>query len=80
MGPLIVDDSAPHPEQASVAVRRDLHVPVLVAFLDRGEEVLAPVLDPLDRLAEQERGGDGRRLVGVEDVLAAESAAHVRER
>ena len=79
LGPLIVDDPAPHPEQAPLAVGGDLHVPVLVTFLDRGEEMLAAVLDPLDRLSEQEGGGDGRRLVGVEDVLAAEPAAHVRD-
>ena len=77
-GALIVDDPPPYPEQAPLAVRRDLQVPVLVALLDRGEEVLAAILDPLDRLAEQAGGGDGRRLVGIEDILAAETAAHVR--
>ncbi len=37
---------------AAVAVERHRHRPVLVALLDGGEEMLAPILDPFERAAE----------------------------
>jgi len=40
-----------HREQAAVIVERNLEVPILVALLDGGEEMLAPVLDSRDRPA-----------------------------
>ena len=52
-----MDHLAAHAQEATVVVERDLEVPILVALLDRGEEMLAPVLDPLDRPSQQEQDG-----------------------
>ena len=58
-------------------VDRDLHVPVLVALLLGGEEVLAPVLDPFDRPAQRQRRRGERAVFGIEAALRAEAAADV---
>ena len=49
-----MDHLAAHAEQAAVVVEGDFEIPVLVALLDRGEKMLAPVLDPLDRPSQQQ--------------------------
>ncbi len=68
---------AAHTEDAGLGVDRDLHVPVLVALLLGGDEVLAPVLDPLDRAAHRQRGGGERAILGIEAALRPEAAADV---
>ncbi len=70
-------ERAAHAEDLRVAVDRDLHVPILVALLLGGEEILAPVLDPFDRPLQRERRGGKRAVFGIEAALRAEAAADV---
>ena len=65
------------PRILPVAVDRDRDLPVLVALLGRGEEMLAPVLDPLYRPAELQRGRRYHRLLRIEDRLGPEAAADI---
>ena len=53
------------------------HVGVLVARLPGGEQVLAPVLDPLHRRADLRRGEHQAHLVALHHDLLAEPAAGV---
>ena len=50
----------------------------LPPFLDAGEQVLATVLEPLDRAAQPERQVGHQEVFRVERLLDAERAAHVR--
>ena len=52
-------------------------VPVLVAFLDRGEKVLAAILDPPHGSFENSACHAGHRVFGIQEVLPAERAPHV---
>ena len=61
----------------AVVVERDLHVRELVARVTGRQQVLAAVLDPLDRLAEEERREHDRALLAVHEHLLAEAAADV---
>ena len=65
---------ADHP----VALERQLAVHVVVAGEAGGDQVAGAVLDPLDGLAEQQRGGRGHDVAGVDRHLVAEPAADVR--
>jgi hypothetical protein len=73
-----VDQLPAHGEQASLMVEGDLEIPMLVALLDRGEKMLAPVLDPFDRLPQEEACGGERHLLRIHHKLGAEAAADVR--
>ena len=64
-------------QHAAVGVDRHLHVPVLVALADGGDEILAAVLHPSQRPAEQQRRGRQRQLLGMERRLRSEAAAGV---
>ena len=66
-------------ERLDLAVlrRADLGVDVVVAGERVGLEVLGAVLDPLDRLADEERRRDGENVAGIDRHLAAETAADV---
>ena len=55
VGALVVDHAAAHAEQPAVVVERDLEIPILVALLDRRQEMLAPILDPFDRPPQHQR-------------------------
>ena len=77
VGAVVVQHRAAHAEDAAVAVDAELHVPDLVALLRRGREVLAPVLDPLDRRAELQRRRRHRDVLGIEHELGSEPAADV---
>ena len=72
-----MDHAAAHAEQAAVSVEGDFEVPVLVALLDGGEEMLAPVLDPFDRPAQHQAGGGKRHLLRIHHELGAEAAADI---
>ena len=61
----------------AVGVERHLHGAVLVARLARGEQVLAPVLDPLQRRADLRRREHQAHLVALDHDLLAEAAAGV---
>jgi hypothetical protein len=53
-----------NPKYACVAVDRDLGLPILIALLRRGNKMLAPVLDPFQRAADEQRGeARSRRLL-----------------
>ncbi len=78
IGAFVVDHLSAHAEEPSVVVEGDLEVPILLALLNGGEEMLAPVLDPLDRPPQDEAGGGERRLFRIEHELGAEAAADVR--
>ena len=52
-------------------------VAVLVPRLPGGEQVLAPVLDPLQRRADLRRGEHHAHLVALDEDLLAEAAAGV---
>ena len=66
-----------HRLDLAVLGRADLDVDVVVAGERVRLEVLRAVLDPLDRLADEERGGDGQDVARVDRHLAAEPAADV---
>ena len=72
-----MDHLAAHAEEAAVVVERDFEVPILVALLDRGEKMLAPVLDPFDRPSQQQARRRQRHLFRIHDELGAEAAADV---
>ena len=57
--------------------RAQLGVDAVVAGEGVGLQVLRAVLDPLDRLAGQERGRDGQHVARIDRHLAAEAAADV---
>ena len=61
----------------AVLGRAHLGVDVVIAGERIRLEVLRAVLDPLDRLAGQERGGDGQDVARVDRHLAAEPTADV---
>ena len=67
-------------EHPAFIVDRHLGIPVLVALLGGGDEMLAPILDPLHRLAAQAGGERHADLFGVGDQLGAEAAADIRRR
>ena len=49
IGTLVVIYGAANALNPSLRIDRDLDVPLLVAFLDRSEEMLAPILNPFYR-------------------------------
>ena len=77
VGTLVVEQRAAHAEDRTLAVERDLEVPLLIAFLDRGQKVLAAVLDPFDRAAEQAGCERHHHLLGIDQVLGAEAATDI---
>ena len=77
---MIVDQAAAHAAHAAVGVGGDLDRPILIALLRRIGEMLAAVLDPFDRAAQQRRGGDDRDVLGIDAQLRAETAADIGRR
>ena len=66
-------------EHAAGVVETDLDFVYLSPLVVDREEVLLPILGPLDRAAQPHRGEGHEQLVGVEQHdLRAEAAAHVR--
>src|SRR5262249_20241787 len=76
--PLIVQHVAAHAAQPSIPINRYLDIPDLIALLDGADAMLATVLHPLQRRAEQTGGTDDRYLLRVDAILRAKSAAYVR--
>ena len=66
-------------EDAPVRVERQLDRRALPAALRRRDQVLAPVLDPLDRPPELDRGQRHHRRLDRQRALGAERAADVRD-
>ena len=75
--PVVRERLDPEPRDRAVVVQAQLGVDVVVPRERVGLEVLAPVLDPLDRPAERQRGDDRDDVARVDRHLAAEAAADV---
>ena len=67
-------------EDFCLGIERDLQRPVLVALLRRIGEMLAPILDPLDRAAGEARSRDDRDVFRIDAELRAKTAADVGRR
>ncbi len=78
IGAVLVDQRAANAADFAAGVERHLHVPDLVALLGGGDEVLAAVLDPFHRPAQEQRGERNHRLLLVEHELRSEAAADIR--
>ena len=78
IGAVVVHHGSAHAADRSVGVERSFDVPELIAFLGAGDEMLAPVLDPLDRPPEQEGGERDGDLLRVGHQLGPEPAADRR--
>ena len=74
------DDPRAHGEHAPVGVERELDLGLHSAALVGGEEVLEPVLDPLDRAAEPQRRRGRPPPPRARAALGAERAADVGQR
>ena len=72
-----MDETPAQAQQLALFVNRDFHVPILVALLLGGDEILAPVLDPLDGLADRHGGRRQRGIFHIEGALGPEAAAHI---
>src|SRR5919201_1069882 len=78
VGAEVRDDPGADPEDRPVLLRREFHVLDMVPPMDRRDEVLRPIFDPLDRTSEAHREMADVRLPGIDWDLAAEPAADVR--
>ncbi len=67
----------PQGQDLAVVGDRQLALHVVVAGEAGGDEVLAAGLDPLDRLADEQRGGGGHHVARVDRHLVAEAATQV---
>ncbi len=75
----VVQEFVAHPQDAPVAGDCDLGVVDLTSFLGGGEEVLAPVFDPLDRPVQLDRPPGDKNFLGQEHHdLGAKGAAYER--
>ena len=77
VGAVIVYQRAADAEQARLVIDRHFDIPVLVALLRRGDEMLEAVLDPFHRPLQQYGRQAGDDILRVEDQLRAEPAADV---
>ena len=73
----VVDQPAANAADAAIGVSRDLDRPILIALLRRIGEMLAAVLNPFHRAAQQGRGGDRGDVLGIDAQLWAKPAADV---
>ncbi len=78
VGPVVVPDRHVQPQHAALVVEADTNSLQLLALVGAGDEVLAPVLGPLDRVTQLARRPRHEHLLrpGVHD-LGAEPAADV---
>ena len=72
-----MDHRAADAPDPAVYLDCDLDVPVLVAFLVGGNEVLATVLGPFDRPTHEARDQGDQGLLDIVDRLRPETAADV---
>ena len=74
----VAGDVGAQRQQAAVPAETRLHQVAVVTGVAGGQQVLAAVLDPLDRRARQRpRHPAQRHVLGIEPGLDAEPAAHV---
>ena len=64
-------------EDLALGIQRHLDIPILIAFLRRRVEMLAPILDPFDRPLQHDRGDGCDDRFGIEAHLRAEAAADI---
>ena len=75
-----MDKTAAHAAHVPVGIRGDLDRPILVALLRRIGKMLAAVLDPFHRAAQQCRRGDDRDVLRIDAELGPETAADIGRR
>jgi hypothetical protein len=75
---VIVDHRSPNTPDRTFGIDRDLEIPNLISLLRRGNEVLATILNPLDRAPEQNCRERDHELFAVEYELRAESSSDIR--
>ncbi len=75
-----MDQSAAHADELAVGGDTDVERPVLVTLLRGVGEVLAPILDPFDRVLRELGRRHHRDVLGIDAKLGPEAAAHVRRR
>ena len=87
IGALVVEDLVLDRENAAVAIDGGANVVTLLARMVRGDQVLAAILDPLDRPAQAHRRGTHQHVFGIKLAADTETAAdmalvevHRRER
>ncbi len=75
---VVVDHAAANAAQPAIGLERHFQLPILVALLDGGEEVLAPILDPRHRSAGDEAGSGHRGILRIHDEFRPEPSTDVR--
>ena len=73
----VVQHAAAERQQLAVLIDSDRNLPVLVALLDRAEEMFAAILEPLHRTADLHCRRRDHCLLGIERRLRPEAAADV---
>ena len=77
IGALIVKEFAVDGEQAALRIDCGAYVKMLLPRVIGGEQMLAPVFDPLHRPSQPQRGEADENVLGVEFAAYAEAAADV---
>ena len=78
VGARVVREAIAQREQAALVVEADLDRVRLRAFLRGGQHVLEAILEPPHRPAQAQRQQRDQHVLGIDDQLGAEAAAHVR--
>ena len=77
IGALVVEEHVFEGEDAPLHVDRGAHLVPLLAGVVRCDEMLVPVLDPLDRTPQPERCEADQHVLGIKLAAHAEPATHV---
>ena len=75
IGAVVVKEFVVDAENAALRVDGGADAVDLLARMIGGDQMLAPVLDPLDRRLEDERGGADQHVLGIDFAADAEAAA-----
>ena len=75
---MIVAQLSADAQKPAVGIRRDIDVPNLIALKHGSQEVLEPILDPLERRPKQESGRGNGELFRMENSFGTESATNIR--
>src|SRR5262249_41817728 len=77
IGTDVAPDVASQPKDRAVAIERDLKVALGLARMRNGHEMLAPVLHPLDWMAELSCRERNQKIFRIELAARPKAAAHV---
>src|SRR5436853_611046 len=77
IGADVAPDVAAQPENGAVTIERDLKIALGLARMRDGHEMLAPVLDPFDRVAELARRERHQKIFRIKLAARAKAAADV---